>query len=190
MAHRIRSLAAALCVAGLAPLEIVAEPQAAFAQTQQPGAPAELIKQIPLADAQVRNFLAAQSEIAPILAKQPENASDKPDPKLMAQLDAVAKKHNFASYDDFDEVEGNIGLVVDGIDPETKKYVGADVVLKKQIAQIQADKKIPAADKKQALEEMNGALKSIEPIKFPANIDLVLKNYDKIIATMPPSQDN
>ena len=27
-----------------------------------------------------------------------------------------------------------------------------------------------------------------EPVKFPANIDLVVKNYDKINAAMPPVQ--
>ena len=64
---------------------------------------------------------------------------------------------------------------MDGIDPQTKKYVGADVMLKKQIAEVQADAKMPAADKKQALAELNDALKSIDPVKNPGNIELVLK---------------
>ncbi len=187
MARVIRSLAAALSVAFFAPLAIVAAPSAAFAQTQQPGAPAEALKQIALTEAQVQAYLAAQAEIEPILAKLPESASEKPDPKVLAQLEAIAKKNKFASYDEFEQVGANIGLVSDGVDPQTKKYVGADVVLKKQIAEIQADKKMPAADKKQALEEMNDALKSVEPVKFPGNIDLVVKYYDKIIAAMPQS---
>jgi hypothetical protein len=34
-------------------------------------------------------------------------------------------------------------------------------------------------------------LKSLpEPVKFPANIDLVVKNYDKLIAALPPIQYN
>ena len=187
MARVIRSLAAALSVAFFAPLAIVAAPSAAFAQTQQPGAPDEALKQIALTEAQVQAYLAAQAEIEPILAKLPESASEKPDPKVLAQLEAIAKKNKFASYDEFEQVGANIGLVSDGVDPQTKKYVGADVVLKKQIAEIQADKKMPAADKKQALEEMNDALKSVEPVKFPGNIDLVVKYYDKIIAAMPQS---
>jgi hypothetical protein len=72
-----------------------------------------------------------------------------------------------------------------GIDPQTKKYVGADVMLKKQIAEVQADAKMPAADKKQALAELNEALKSIDPVKNAGNIDLVLKNYDKPAAAEP-----
>jgi hypothetical protein len=188
MAHFRRSLATALCVACLAPLALVAGPSAGFAQTQQSGAPDEALKQVALTEAQVQAYLAAQAEIEPILAKLPEGASDKPDPKLMAQLEAIAKKYKFASYDEYDSIGGNIGLVSDGVDPQTKKYVGADVILKKQIAEIQADKKMPAADKKQALEQMNEALKSVEPVKFPGNIDLVLKYYDKIAAAAPQSE--
>ncbi|MGD0564255.1 MAG: hypothetical protein ABSA66_14340 [Roseiarcus sp.] len=187
MARFIPSLATALSIACLAPLAI-AGPSAAFAQTQQPGAPDEALKQVALSEAQVQAYLAAQAEIEPILSKLPEGASDKPDPKLMAQLEAIAKKYKFASYDEFDSIGANIGLVSDGVDPQTKKYVGADVVLKKQIAEVQADKKMPAADKKQALEELNDALKSVEPVKFPGNIDLVVKYYDKIVAAMPQSE--
>jgi hypothetical protein len=36
---------------------------------------------------------------------------------------------------------------------------------------------------------LRSKLKSLpEPVKFPANIDLVVKNYDKINAAMPPIQ--
>ena len=185
MAHFVRSLAAALSIAALAPLTIVAAPSAALAQTQPAGAPDEAMKQMALSEAQIEGYLAAQAEIEPILAKLPESASDKPDPKVMAQLDAVAKKYKFASFDEFETVGANIGMVSDGVDPQTKKYVGADVLLKKQIAEIQADKKMKPAEKKQAIEELNAALKSIEPVKFPGNIDLVVKYYDKIEAAMP-----
>lgn len=188
MARFSRSLATALSIACLAPLAMAAGPSLAFAQTQQPGTPDEALKQVALSEAQIQAFLAAQAEIEPILAKLPEGASDKPDPKLMAQLEAIAKKYKFASYDEYDSVGANIGLVSDGVDPQTKKYVGADVILKKQIAEIQADKKLSPADKKQALAEMNDALKSVEPVKFPANIDLVLKYYDKIVAAAPQSE--
>ncbi len=185
MARFIPSLATALGVAFLAPLAVVAGPSAAIAQTQQPGAPEDAVKQVALTDAQVQAYLAAEAEIEPILAKLPENASDKPDPKVTAQLETIVKKYKFASYDEFDEIGANIGLVADGVDPQTKKYVGADVVLKQQIAEVKADKKMSPAEKKQALEEMNDALKSVEPVKFPGNIDLVVKYYDKIEAAMP-----
>jgi len=44
-------------------------------------------------------------------------------------------------------------------------------------------------DKKGQLDELQSELKSpLEPVKFPANIDLVMKNYDKLNAAMPPVQ--
>ncbi len=67
-----------------------------------------------------------------------------------------------------------------GIDPDTKKYVGPDAVIKKHIAFIDSEN-LPANHKKRQLEELQSKLKSPpEPVKFPANIDLVVKNYDKI----------
>ncbi|MGO4872508.1 MAG: hypothetical protein ACLPGW_18205 [Roseiarcus sp.] len=190
MARFVRSFVVALSVAALSPLAIVAAPSAALAQTQPAGAPQEEpLKQIALSEAQIQAYIAAQTEMAPIMAKAPQGASDEPDAKVMAELDAIAKKHSFASFDEFDNVGANIGLVMDGVDPQTKKYVGADVIIKKQIADIQADKKMSAADQKEALAEMNDALKSVEPVQIPANIDLVVKYYDKIAAASPQSQE-
>ena len=144
------------------------------------------LKQIALADAQIESFIAAQKEMVPIVAKAPE--ADKPDPKVMEQLEAVAKKYKFANYAEYRDVDENIGLVMSGIDPDTKKYVGPDAVIKKDIALIDSEN-LAASDKKRQLDEEQSKLKSLpEPVKFPANIDLVVKNYDKINAAMPPVQ--
>ena len=79
----------------------------------------------------------------------------------------------------------NISLVLGGFDPATKKFVGAETVLKAQIAQIQADKKMPAKDKKAALADLNDALKSPQPaIENKGNIELVTKYYDKLADTL------
>ena len=102
-------------------------------------------------------------------------------PRSTAQLDAIAKKNGFASYDEYNTVVDNISLVLGGFDPATKKYVGAEAVIKAQIAQVQADKKMPAKDKKEALADLNEALKSPPPaIENKGNIDLVAKYYDKL----------
>ena len=75
----------------------------------------------------------------------------------------------------------NISLVLGGFDPATKKYVGVEAVLKAQIAQVQADKKMPAKDKKEVLADLNEALKSPPPaIENKGNIDIVAKYYDKL----------
>jgi len=185
MASLVRPLAAAFALCCLAASPPLFAPDAAVAQSQPAGAPDEPMKQIALTEAQIQSYLAAAADIEPILDKAPQSESDQLDPKLLTQLDAAAKKHQFASFEDYQDVAANIGLVMDGVDPQTKKYVGAEVLLKKQIAEVQADAKMPAADKKQALAELNEALKSIDPVKNAGNIDLVLKYYDQLAAAEP-----
>ena len=61
--------------------------------------------------------------------------------------------------------------------------------MKQQIAAVQADKKMPAKDKKAAVDEMTEMLKSPPPaIENKGNIDLVAKYFDKLTATMQDSQ--
>ena len=178
----VRSLAAAAILGLLAPLAPLGAQ--ALAQAQAPQGP---LPQIALTEAQIDAYLAADKEVEPILAKLPQTQdAPPPDAKTIAQLEAIAKTYKFASFDAFNVVGANIGLVADGIDPQSKKYVGEETLIKKQIADIAANAKMPAADKKAALDEMNQALKAVEPVKFPGNIDLVVKNYDKIVAAMPP----
>ena len=120
-----------------------------------------------------------------IAEKLPETAPEKPDPKITAQFEAVAKKYGFASYDEYNDVVDTISLVLGGFDPATKKYVGADNVIRGQIAAVEADKTIPDEDRKQALEQLNDALKApVPPIENKANIELVAKYYDKLNATL------
>ena len=162
--------------------------QAAPAQAAPPPPQQEApLKQIALTEKQVEGVLAASKEMDPITEKIPENA--KPDPKITAQLEGIAKKNGFASYDDYNLVVDNISLVLGGFDPATKKYVGAEAVIKAQIAQVQADKKMSAKDKKEALADLNDALKSPPPaIENKGNIDLVGKYYDKLADALGDDQ--
>ena len=87
-------------------------------------------------------------------------------------------------------VADNISLVLAGFDPATKKYVGAEAVIKARIALVQADKKMSADDKKEELAELNEALKSPPPaVTIKANIDLVTKYYDKLAAALADDQE-
>jgi hypothetical protein len=133
--------------------------------------------------------LASQKELDAITEKLPDDAMDKPDPKVTAQLDAAVKKYGFADYAEYNVVIDNVSLVMGGFDPQTKKYVGNDAVLKQQIAAVQADKKMSAKDKKDALADLNEALKAPAPeIENKGNIDVVGKFYDKLAAVMSEDQ--
>lgn len=192
----LRPALTAFGVACLVSVTALGSSGAALAQAKQQPAPAQQptpaqapsLKQIALTDKQLDGVLAAQKDLDAITEKLPENTA--PDAKVIAQLDAVAKKHGFASYDDYNNVVDNISLVLGGFDPATKKYVGNEAVIKAQIAQVEADKKMPAKDKKEALDELNQALKNPAPaVENKANIDLVGKYYDKLIAALGDDQN-
>lgn len=189
MREFIRPVAAAMSIACLAASMAIAS-TGALAQTKPQAAPAQAappqemaVKQMALTEKQVEGVLAAQKDMNAITEKLPDNAQ--PDPKITEQLEGAAKKNGFASYDEYNTVVENIGMVLAGFDPATKKYVGSDAVIKAQIAQVQADKKIPDKDRKQALADLNDALKSPPPpIENKGNIDIVTKYYDKLAAAM------
>ena len=145
------------------------------------------MKQIALTEKQVEGVIAAAKDMDAITEKLPDNA--KPDPKVTAQLEGVAKKYGFASYDQYNDVVDNISIVLAGFDPATKKYVGTEAVIKAQMAQIQADKKMSAKDKKDALADLSEALKTPDqPVQNKGNIDLVGKYYDKLSAALGGEQ--
>jgi len=189
MREFVRPVAASIaCFAALMAIVSIGD---ALAQAKQSPAPAAqaappeqpALKQMALTEKQIEGVLAAAKDMDAITAKLSENA--KPDPKIIAQLEDVAKKNGFASYDEYSNVVDNISLVLGGFDPATKKYVGPDVVLKAQIAEVQADKKMSAKDKKEALADLNEALKSPAPaVENKGNIDLVAKYYDKLAAAL------
>ena len=119
-----------------------------------------------------------------MLEKMPDG-TDEPDPGTMSKLDAVARKYKFAGYKDYDAVENNIGIVMAGIDPDAKRYIGVDAVIKKQVADIQADKQISAKDKKDTIDQLNATLPTIPKLQYPGNVDVVVKNYDRLNEAMP-----
>jgi hypothetical protein len=139
------------------------------------------LKQIDLTEKQVQGFIAAQKPMTDAADKMQGDTSD---PKLQAALEAVARQQGFKDLAEYDEVAATISMVMAGIDPETRKFTQADDAIRQQIKDLQADKTVPADEKKQAIEELNEALKQAQPIRNPANIELVRKYYDKIEAVL------
>ena len=189
MRASVRPLIGALAISGVvsaiplstaaASAQMLPAPELRLAQAATTPAPPPAMKQLALTDKQIEGVLAAQKDMDAITGKLPYDA--KPDPAVTAQLEAVAKKYGFANYDEYNDVIDNISLVLAGFDPASKKYVGSDAVIRAQIAQVQADKKMPAKDKTEALAELNDALKApAPPIENKGNIDLVGKYYDKL----------
>jgi hypothetical protein len=151
------------------------------ATAQQPEQMQE-IKQIKLTDKHIQGFIGAAKDMAKIY----EGVNpDKPDPKLDAQAEAVAKKNGFATLDEFENVSTNIAVIMSGIDPQTKKFTEPPEQIRKEIATLRADKSVPEAAKKQGLAQLEALVKVAKPIQFKENIALVLKYVDKLSPLMP-----
>jgi hypothetical protein len=140
-------------------------------------ATAQEVKQIKLTEKHIQNFITAHEEMAKLYG---EADVDKPDAKLDAQAEAVAKKNGFANLTEHDLVSMNISMIMSGIDPQTKKFTEPPEQIKKDIATLKADKSVPEAQKKGGLAQLEAALKGSKPIQFKDNIALVLRYYDKL----------
>jgi hypothetical protein len=139
--------------------------------------------QVALSAKQIEGFIAAQKDMTAVTRKIPASAT-KPDPKIGAQLDSAAKKHGFRDFDEYDDVAGTIALVMSGIDPATKAFVEPKEAIKQEIAEVNADKSIGKAEKARMLQELNRAMKDVQPIQHRGNIDLVKSYFEKIEAAV------
>jgi hypothetical protein len=171
MRQRLRLSIALLLAAALAHFSTAA--------TAQSAGHSEL-KQIQLSEKQVQGVISAQKDVAAIFDKLQGPPPDELPAPILTELDAAAKNHGFKDFNDYDKVIGNITMVMTGIDPKTKAFTEPAAAIKQEIAEVTANKTIPAQEKKQMLEELTEALKSAQPIQFPGNIELVKKYYDKI----------
>jgi len=136
--------------------------------------------QIALTDKQVSGFIAATPEMNKITAK----LTAEPDQKTQAQLNGLAAKAGFKDFEEYEIVQANIAMVMQGVDPQTKKFGDPKKMIQAQIDEVNADKKMKPADKKQALDELNQELKNVQPIKNQGNIALIEKNYDALAKLM------
>lgn len=136
------------------------------------GASAQEVKQIKLNEKQVLGFIASQKDLASIATKI-QAAGDKPDAALQAELESIAKKHGFQSFNELDEVAANISIVMAGLDPQTGAFTDPVEALKKELVDVKADTTIPEADKKQLVTELEDAIKNTPSVQNKENIDLV-----------------
>lgn len=135
----------------------------------------ESFKQLKLTEKMVQGFIAAQTDLVELAKKAPPPANDKPDPKIQAELDAIAKKHGFANFAEFDDVAFNISFVMTGIEPQTGAFTDQVTLIQKEIDEVKADKTVPDDQKKQMLDDLAEALKNTPALQFPENVEIVKK---------------
>ena len=157
---------------------------AALATTVPGSALAQELKQLALTDAQIAAFIAAQPDFAPLVVKLSE-AADKPDDSLKGELDTISKKHAFANFDDYMDVNDNIAFVMGGINRKTMEFTEPVERLKNDLEEIKADKDIPEDEKKLAIEDLELEIKSAAPLKNRENIDVVKRHFADLLKLLP-----
>jgi hypothetical protein len=103
---------------------------------------------VPRSGSDIQGFISAHEDMAKLYDDADPN---KPDPKLEAQAEEVAKKNGFANLAEHDLVSMNIAVIMSGIDPDTKKFTEPPEQIREQIASLKADKSVPDAEKKDYL---------------------------------------
>ena len=143
-------------------------------------AAAQDVKQIKLTEDQVTRFIAAQADLAAIASKI-QDAGEKPDPALQTELEGIATKHGFSTFAELDDVAANISIVMAGLDTESGNFVDPvratetrlKAHLRKQRDDVQKDKTIPDADKKQLIDELSEAINTTPQLQYKENVDIV-----------------
>jgi hypothetical protein len=158
----------------------------AIAQGQKDGQDQSQVKQIKLSEKQVRDFISAQKQLAPLASKL-ESAGDQPDPALQKQIEQIAKSNGFSTIDEFDDVAANISLVLAGLDPQSGQFTEPPDQIKKDIDELKQDKQLSQKEKDQALAEMQEALKKAAPLQFKENV-AVVKKYQKQLDEVTPQE--
>jgi hypothetical protein len=148
---------------------------------QQPEPEEEEIDEIALTAKHIDSFIATQKEINPITSRLQADAQ--PNQEQMTQMENIAKKNGFKDFNEFGDVAANIGMIYGGIDPQNKKY-DPQGMIQKEIAAVNADTKIPAAQKRQIVQDLRQAASAIPKLKYPGNVDLVVQNYDRLKPAM------
>lgn len=154
----------------------------AFVPLAGPAA-AQDVNQIQLTEEQVKGFVTAQKDLSAIAGKLQE-AGDKPDAALEAELEAIAKKHGFKNFQELDDVAANVSIVMAGLDPQTGNFTDPQEALKKELADIEADASIPAEEKKQLVDELTEAIKTTPPLKHAGNVEVIKKHRAEIEAAL------
>lgn len=136
-------------------------------------------KQIRLTETHIKNFIAAQKDLAALTAVAPE-PSNEPDEKFEAEIDAIAKRHGFANGSELRDVDYSIFFVLDGLDPQSGEFFDPLEGLKAELEDIKGDKDIPADQKEQFIKEREEAIKLMPPLEHKENIDMVKQHREEI----------
>ena len=140
---------------------------------------AQVVNQIELTDQIMTRFIAVQKELS-VISEELQKGDGSSDPNLEAKLEAIATKHGFKSFTDFEDVATSINIVLSGLDSDSGAFTDPHDTLKKELAETEADVSLPADEKKRLVEELKAELEATPPLRYPGNVDVVKKYRTQI----------
>ena len=138
----------------------------------------ENFEQVPMTDAQVKGYIAASPRLSELFDRM-DSAGTNPDPKLDAELEKIARKHGFNSYDELENIGSNIGFVLSGINDGS--FREPLEVLKEELAAVQQDPSLESEEKKQLIASIKESIELTPKLKYPGNVDVVRANLKALV---------
>ena len=140
----------------------------------------ENFEQVQMTDAQVKGYIAASPRLSELFDRM-DSAETNPDPKLDAELEAIARKHGFNSYDELENIGSNIGFVLSGINEEDGSFREPLEVLKEELAAVQQDPSLESEEKQQLIASIKESIELTPKLKYPGNVDVVRANLKPLV---------
>lgn len=134
------------------------------------------LKQIALNEGHIQGYL----KIAPDLAKLFERidaAHAAPDSKLLAELETVAKRGGFATFEALEIAVANITFVMSGIDEKDGSFREPVELLRQELTDLEADKEIKGDERAELIASIKESITHTPRLAHPGNIDLVKKHF-------------
>ncbi len=154
--------------------------QPAIAQTAD-----DELQQIQLTEAYMTGYLSAAKRLGEI-AEKIEASDNQADDKIRKELEELAKKNGFKSYEELELVIANISFILSGFD-DKGKFTEPQLALKQELEEVKADKSLKPDAKEEMIAEITEALKSTPKMKYADNVQVVekyLKELDQILQQM------
>lgn len=144
----------------------------------------DALSQVRLTAKMLNQFIGCQTTIKPLMDAVPED-QEEPDAKTLTDLDKTAKACGFTDFAGYQAVGNSIIVVLDGFDPDTKSYVGRELLISSAIEDVKNDASLKPSERKAALRELNAELADVQPVEFTENIGVVAKYYDRLLPLFP-----
>ena len=167
---------ARVSIAALAVAILLSWPLAPTAQAQQQPAPLVDLNQ-PL----LERWIAV---VPALLSLSKSGAAPQNDAEARPHMERICAEAGFDGYDQCAQVIGYVGMIVSACDRRTQTFGDPVVVMRRHLARLRANTRMPAAKREQAVAGVEAILAEM-PDRFPeAHIALMNANRARIFATL------